>query len=306
MSVCVVYRELLEEGKHILAQAEIVDAECDAWLLLEHVSGMNRAQFFLHQQDTVPDELEADYRGMLRKRAEHIPLQHLTGTQEFMGLEFQVSPDVLIPRQDTETLVEQVLHEQKDPDIRLLDLCTGSGCIAISLAVKGGYESVTATDLSEEALKVAERNAKMHGFAVVSHTETQAAPEQAGHPFIFRQGDLFTAMPQSEAGTFDIITSNPPYIPSAVIEELEPEVRDHEPRGALDGTADGLYFYRILAEECAKHLTPGGHVYFETGYDQGAAVKELLDIHGFKDTRVIQDLTGKDRVVCGTWQAAGV
>lgn len=133
MSVCVVYRELLEEGKHILAQAEIVDAECDAWLLLEHVSGMSRAQFFLHQQDTVPDELEADYRGMLRKRAEHIPLQHLTGTQEFMGLEFQVSPDVLIPRQDTELLVEKLLPHVQGK--RVLDVCTGSGCIAISLAV---------------------------------------------------------------------------------------------------------------------------------------------------------------------------
>ena len=135
MSVCVVYRELLEEGKHILAQAEIVDAECDAWLLLEHVSGMNRAQFFLHQQDTVPDELEADYRGMLRKRAEHVPLQHLTGTQEFMGLEFQVSPDVLIPRQDTELLVEKLLPHVQGK--RVLDVCTGSGCIAISLAVLG-------------------------------------------------------------------------------------------------------------------------------------------------------------------------
>ena len=120
----------------------------------------------------------------------------------------------------------------------------------------------------------------------------------------FRHSDMFSAFPETEP--FDVIVSNPPYIPSAVIEELEPEVRDHEPRGALDGTADGLYFYRILAEECAKHLTPGGHVYFETGYDQGAAVKELLDIHGFKDTRVIQDLAGKDRVVCGAWQTAGV
>ena len=115
---------------------------------------------------------------------------------------------------------------------------------------------------------------------------------------------MFSAFPETER--FNVIVSNPPYIPSAVIEELEPEVRDHEPRGALDGTADGLYFYRILAEECAKHLTPGGYVYFEIGYDQGAAVKELLDIHGFKDTRVIQDLTGKDRVVCGAWQTAGV
>ena len=164
MSVCVVYRELLEEGKHILAQAEIVDAECDAWLLLEHVSGMNRAQFFLHQQDTVPDELEADYRGMLRKRAEHIPLQHLTGTQEFMGLEFQVSPDVLIPRQDTELLVEKLLPHIQGK--RVLDVCTGSGCIAISLAVLGKPEQMDAVDLSEKALIQAGKNAKRLGADV--------------------------------------------------------------------------------------------------------------------------------------------
>ena len=159
MSVCVVYRELLEEGKHILAQAEIVDAECDAWLLLEHVSGMNRAQFFLHQQDTVPDELEADYRGMLRKRAEHIPLQHLTGTQEFMGLEFQVSPDVLIPRQDTELLVEKLLPHIQGK--RVLDVCTGSGCILLSLLMERQDASGTGVDVSEGALTVAKQN-RMH------------------------------------------------------------------------------------------------------------------------------------------------
>ena len=286
--------------------------ENDAKLLLFEALHLDLVHFLmdrlrpLSEQDAKVQEQIRTYRGMIAKRASRIPLQQILGSQEFMGLDFFVNEHVLIPRQDTETLVELVLQEQQGPEKKLLDLCTGSGCIAISLAVKGGYRSVTATDLSEEALKVAERNAKMHGFAMVSYTETQAAPEQAGHPFIFRQGDLFTAMPQSEAGTFDIITSNPPYIPSAVIEELEPEVRDHEPRGALDGTADGLYFYRILAEECGKHLTPGGHVYFEIGYDQGAAVKELLDAHGFQDTKVIKDLPGKDRVVCGTWQVAGV
>ena len=151
-------------------------------------------------------------------------------------------------------------------------------------------------DISEEALKVAKRNSE----EILENSDVNSSRTGV----IFRRSDMFSAFPETER--FNVIVSNPPYIPSAVIEGLEPEVRDHEPRGALDGTADGLYFYRILAEECAKHLTPGGHVYFEIGYDQGAAVKELLDIHGFKDTRVIQDLTGKDRVVCGTWQTAGV
>ena len=273
------------------------------------------------------------YENALKKRVARIPLQQIIGQQEFMGLSFFVNEHVLIPRQDTETLVELVLQEQKDKDISILDMCTGSGCIAVSLKKLGGYAHVEGADISEESLKVAKRNSEeilenndVNNDAVSSRTEqiqnftnltnnqnkqnnsakrkiSEASKlSQAG--VTFRHSDMFSNFPETEQ--FDVIVSNPPYIPSAVIEELEPEVRDHEPRGALDGTADGLYFYRILAEECAKHLTPGGHVYFETGYDQGAAVKELLDIHGFKDTRVIQDLAGKDRVVCGAWQTAGV
>ncbi|MCI7128361.1 MAG: peptide chain release factor N(5)-glutamine methyltransferase [Clostridium sp.] len=273
------------------------------------------------------------YENTLEKRASRIPLQQILGQQELMGLTFFVNEHVLIPRQDTETLVELVLNEQKDKNISILDMCTGSGCIAVSLKKLGGYACVEGADISEEALKVAKRNSEeilensdVNNDAVSSRTEqiqnctnltnnqnkqdnseermvseVRTVPQTG---VIFRRSDMFSAFPKTER--FNVIVSNPPYIPSAVIEELEPEVRDHEPRGALDGTADGLYFYRILAEECAKHLTPGGHVYFEIGYDQGAAVKELLDIHGFKDTRVIQDLTGKDRVVCGAWQTAGV
>ena len=232
----------------------------------------------------------------MEKRTSRIPLQQILGQQEFMGLTFFVNEHVLIPRQDTETLVELVLNEQKDKNVSILDMCTGSGCIAVSLKKLGGYACVEGADISEEALKVAKRNSE----EILENSDVNSSRTGV----IFRCSDMFSAFPETER--FNVIVSNPPYIPSAVIEELEPEVRDHEPRGALDGTADGLYFYRILAEECAKHLTPGGHVYFEIGYDQGAAVKELLDIHGFKDTRVIQDLTGKDRVVCGTWQTAGV
>ena len=254
-----------------------------------------------------------------------------------MGLSFFVNEHVLIPRQDTETLVELVLNEQKDRNCSILDMCTGSGCIAISLKKLGGYRHVEGADISEEALKVARKNAEDilgmdRDTELVSVKNCADIPERnwqnlsnnqnkhdnfansklsgaldisnSSETVNFRRTDMFRAFQPSEK--FDVIVSNPPYIPSAVIEELEPEVRDHEPRGALDGTADGLYFYRILAEECGKHLTPGGHVYFEIGYDQGAAVKELLDAHGFQDTKVIKDLPGKDRVVCGTWQVAGV
>ena len=358
-----IWADVLNYGKKILKNAGIVEADLDAWYLFEQSFGISRAQYFLCARENIVgstaqkiavqeqhgDLLESGnalecaelwlkeklsaYENALKKRAARIPLQQIIGQQEFMGLSFFVNEHVLIPRQDTETLVELVLQEQKDKDISILDMCTGSGCIAVSLKKLGGYAHVEGADISEESLKVAKRNSEeilenndVNNDAVSSRTEqiqnctnltnnqnkqdnseermvSEASKlSQAG--VTFRHSDMFSNFPETEQ--FDVIVSNPPYIPSAVIEELEPEVRDHEPRGALDGTADGLYFYRILAEECAKHLTPGGHVYFEIGYDQGAAVKELLDIHGFKDTRVIQDLTGKDRVVCGTWQTAGV
>ena len=358
-----IWADVLNYGKQVLKDAGIAEADLDSWYLFEQIFGISRAQYFMCARDRITDraaqgksvpEHSADrvkcgnsseenpdplkqkldaYDAALKKRASHIPLQQIIGQQEFMGLSFFVNEHVLIPRQDTETLVELVLNEQKDKNVSILDMCTGSGCIAVSLKKLGGYASVEGADISEEALKVAKRNSEeilensdVNNDAVSSRTEqiqnctnltnnqnkqdnseermvseVRTVPQPG---VIFRLSDMFSAF--SETERFNVIVSNPPYIPSAVIEELEPEVRDHEPRGALDGTADGLYFYRILAEECAKHLTPGGHVYFEIGYDQGMVVKELLDNHGFKDTRVIQDLAGKDRVVCGAWQTTGV
>ena len=358
-----IWADVLNYGKKILKNAGIVEADLDGWYLFEQSFGISRAQYFLCARENIVgstaqkiavqeqhgDLLESGnalecaelwlkeklsaYENALKKRAARIPLQQIIGQQEFMGLSFFVNEHVLIPRQDTETLVELVLQEQKDKDISILDMCTGSGCIAVSLKKLGGYAHVEGADISEESLKVAKRNSEeilenndVNNDAVNSRTEqiqnctnltnNQNKQDNSEERMVsevrrvsqtgvtFRRSDMFSSFRGTEQ--FNVIVSNPPYIASAVIEELEPEVRDHEPRGALDGTADGLYFYRILAEECAKHLTPGGHVYFEIGYDQGAAVKELLDIHGFKDTRVIQDLTGKDRVVCGAWQTAGV
>ena len=282
--------DLLNEGNAALQQAGDTDGENDAKLLLFEAFHLDLVHFLmdrlrpLSEQDAKVQEQIRTYRGMIAKRASRIPLQQILGSQEFMGLEFYVNEHVLIPRQDTETLVELVLQEQQGREKKLLDLCTGSGCIAISLAVKGGYESVTATDLSEEALKVAERNAKTHQKKIIS-----------------RQGDLFSALPRTEAGTFDIITSNPPYIPTAVIATLEPEVREHEPMMALDGTEDGLRFYRQIAQEAGTWLKPGGAIYLEIGYDQGEAVSGLLREAGFDKVRVVKDLPGKDRVVCGVW-----
>lgn len=307
--------DLLNEGSSMLQQAGDTDAENDAKLLLLNAFDLNLVHFLmdrlrpLSETDVAVQEQIQNYRAMVAKRASRVPLQQILGSQEFMGLDFFVNEHVLIPRQDTETLVELVLEEQQgkqqeqQPEEqqkkqrgqqseeqpgkprKLLDLCTGSGCIAISLAVKGGFESVTATDLSEEALKVAERNARTHQV-----------------PIRFFQGDLFSALPQSEVKTFDIITSNPPYIPTAVIATLEPEVREHEPMMALDGTEDGLKFYRQIAKEAGSWLKPGGSIYLEIGYDQGEAVSGLLEDAGFTNVRVVKDLPGKDRVVCGSWE----
>lgn len=279
------YREAINLGEKVLNMADVADAKIDAWLLLEMVCKIDRSFYYLHMEDEVAEEQLSEYEIALRKRAEHVPLQYIVGEAEFMGLKFKVNSNVLIPRQDTETLVEQVLQEQKDPDIRLLDLCTGSGCIAISLAVMGGYRDVTAADLSEAALKVAAGNA--------DHLLQERRKE--GCRFTLRRGDLFEALKPGER--FDVLTSNPPYIPTEVVRGLEPEVKDHEPWMALDGTEDGLAFYRRIAHESKAWLNPGACIYLEIGYDQGEAVSRLLEAAGFCNIEVIKDLPGLDRVV---------
>lgn len=282
---------LLTEGSRALKQAGDPDGDNDARQLLMAAFHLDMVHFLLNRMQEMEDSdynrscMEL-YRGMIEKRRRRCPLQQILGSQEFMGLEFYVNQHVLIPRQDTETLVELVLEQQKNQKIRLLDLCTGSGCIAISLAVKGGYQLVTAADISEEALKVARRNWEKLG------TETQEMK--------FCQGDLFGAL-EADTEAFDVITANPPYIPTDVIRGLEPEVRDHEPMLALDGTADGLHFYRRIAAEAGRWLRPGGRIYLEIGYDQGEAVSGLLAEAGFTKIQVIKDLPGKDRVVAAAY-----
>lgn len=283
--------QILAAGQECLKEAGVAEYSLDAWYLFEHAFGISRMQYFMcsSQKAEPEDAAMHEFEEGIARRATREPLQHILGTQEFMGLEFYVNKYTLIPRQDTETLVETVLGAHKEKDVALLDMCTGSGCIAISLAKLGGYAHVEAADISEGALEVAEKNA---GKILDGWNEIR-----------FRHSDMFSAF-DPENDKFDIIVSNPPYIPSDVIEELEPEVRDFEPRSALDGTADGLFFYEKLAKECGMFLKKNGAVYFEIGHDQGEAVKNLLKAQGFTDTKVIKDLAGKDRVVCGRWQTA--
>lgn len=278
------YRECYEQGCRTLQAAGIEEAALDVRLLLEAVCGTDRNDLLVHGEQPVAPEAEEKYLNWIRQRAEHIPLQQLTGEQGFMGLTFSVNEHVLIPRQDTEILVEEVLKELHD-GMRVLDMCTGSGCILLSLLHYSNDCEGLGVDLSAEALEVAGRNV----LKVLT-------PEKAEHAH-FLQSDLF----EKVEGKFEIIVSNPPYIASAEVEKLMPEVRDHEPRMALDGTEDGLYFYRRIIEEAGKHLVSSGMLFFEIGYDQGQAVSELMRTEGYCDVQVVQDYAGLDRVVFGTY-----
>lgn len=280
--------QLLNEGICALEQAGDSDAKTDANQLLLAAFHLDMAHFLLNRMQPLSDggttaSSAARYREMVARRSRHFPLQQILGSQEFMGLEFYVNEHVLIPRQDTETLVELVLEEQIDRNQAVLDLCTGSGCIAVSLAVKGGYRQVTAADISEKALEVAKRNVEAHGCK---------------DRVRLLLGDLFGALGGDQTEPYDIIVSNPPYIPTAIIATLEPEVRDHEPALALDGTEDGLLYYRRIAAEAKPYLRADGSLYLEIGYDQGEAVRGILESEAYRDIRVCKDLPGKDRVVC--------
>lgn len=278
------YRECYEQGCRTLQAAGIEEATLDARLLLEAVCGTDRNDLLAHGEQPVMSQAEEKYLNWIRQRAEHIPLQQLTGEQDFMGLTFSVNEHVLIPRQDTEILVEEVLKELHDR-MRILDMCTGSGCILLSLLHYSNDCEGLGVDLSAEALEVAGRNV----LKVLT-------PEKAEHAH-FLQSDLF----EKVKGKFEIIVSNPPYIASAEIEKLMPEVRDREPRMALDGTEDGLHFYRRIIKEAGKHLVNSGMLFFEIGYDQGQAVSELMRAQGYREVQVVQDYAGLDRVVLGTY-----
>jgi len=271
-------KEALRQVSELLAAADVPDADVDAWYLFEHVTGMNRAFYFLHMEEEMPPEKLEELMHLSASRAKRIPLQYITGTQEFMGYTFLVSPATLIPRQDTEVLVEEVSRVAEGK--RVLDLCTGTGCILLSLAKLCSLSRAVGTDISAGAVETARKNAM--------RLEAEAE---------FFCGDLFSAVPKER---FDIIVSNPPYIPSAVIETLMPEVKEHEPVSALDGDTDGLRFYREICKNASKYLTSRGKIFFEIGCEQGADVSALLEENGFSEIRIIRDLAGLDRVVCAT------
>ena len=271
------YREAVEFGTKCLTDAGVPDAALDAWYLLQMVCRIERSYYYVHGEEDITQDAQKEYEIAVQKRAEHIPLQYIIGEQEFMGLRFKVNSNVLIPRQDTETLVEQVLKIVK-PGMKVLDLCTGSGCVLISVLKNAPELTGMGSDISKTALLVAKENAKLH--------EVDAE---------WVRSDLFDNITE----TFDVIMANPPYIPTGEILSLMPEVRDFEPENALDGGADGLDFYWKIAGQVKDYLNPGGYVYMEIGYDQGEAVSELMRNAGFTEVEVIKDLARNDRVVKG-------
>ena len=275
------YRALWEQGRDRLISAGTGDAATDAALLLEKVMGTSRQDLYGNGDRPVDPASAEEYLRLVGRRCAHEPTAYILGGQEFMGLFFGVDERVLIPRQDTENLVEEAMKELSS-GMRILDLCTGSGCILLSLLHYSSGTTGTGTDLSPAALEVARMNAERLGLS-----------ERAA----FSCGDLFGA--PSARGQFEMIVSNPPYIRREEIDTLMPEVSAHEPRTALDGGEDGLSFYRRIVKEAPDHLVIGGLLFVEIGYDQGAAVKALFEEEGYSGVRVIRDYGGNDRIVRG-------
>lgn len=271
------YREALTATAGLLTEAKVPDPNVDAWYLLSYATGMSRSDFYLKEDETLTQEEGEHLQNALKERVQRVPLQYILGTQDFMDLTFSVNENVLIPRQDTETLAEEAVRFLPK-DGALLDLCTGSGCIAITVKNRLQEAAVTASDISKPAIAIAKENAKQNGVQVE-----------------WVVSDLFAAI----RGEYDVITCNPPYIRTTEILSLEPEVRDYEPGIALDGGEDGLDFYRRIIPEAGTFLKPGGILLFEIGCDQGKEVTELMEQAGFLEVRVIRDLAGKDRVVKG-------
>lgn len=280
-------REVLTNIRERLQKAGIQEFEYESWVFLDWKLHIDRAEFYMNPNGEVKEELLGELEEVLQKREQRIPLQYLMGECEFMGYDFYVDERVLIPRQDTECLVELAVesirkgeHQDRLESVKVLDLCTGSGCIGISVSKICPAAEVTLADISEGALSVAKKNAESLDTNVT-----------------LIKGNLF----ENIEDRFDYILSNPPYIPSQVIEGLMPEVREHEPRLALDGEADGLSFYRQIIEQAPEYLNPDGRIYFEIGAEQGADLTRLMTERGFSEVEVHKDLAGLDRIVTGIY-----
>ena len=272
------YKSAYEFGIKELEKAGIVEAKLDARLLLERICNTDHSALIAHPERELTDKELEDFNKFIERRAKREPVAYILGQWEFMGLTFDVSGDVLIPEQDSEFLVEEALRHCED-GMKLLDLCTGSGCIGLSILNFTNDTSAVCTDISDKALSIARKNAEKLGLS-----------DRA----TFEETDLF---PKKEEKV-DLIVSNPPYIASSVIETLAPEVKDYEPRLALDGDADGLCFYRRIVDMAPSYLYSSGYLIMEIGYDQAEDVRRLLLENGkYHEIEVVKDFSGNDRVI---------
>ncbi len=278
------YSETYHAGTQILSDAGISEAALDARLLLEFITGADLNTLLAHPLTPVSDDEQERYRLLLQKRAQHVPLSYLTGESEFMGITFHVDASVLIPRQDSECLVEEAMRYVDDSS-SVLDLCTGSGCLLLALMHYKNRLRAVGTDISSEAVEVASSNAR--------RLETEGALNNG--EVTFYCGDLYDALPDGER--FEYIISNPPYIRTDVIPTLMSEVRDHEPHIALDGGEDGLDIYRRIAQGAHKYLRKHGMIFLEIGYDQSADVSAILEEYGFTGIKTVKDYCDNDRVI---------
>lgn len=290
-------RQIIETGTARLEEAGVGEAALDAWYLFEYCTGISRAAYYGEPDRPLEEALIEQYMEYIRLRGRRIPLQHITGEQEFMGYPFYVNEHVLIPRQDTETLAEEAVKilRAKGSGARVLDMCTGSGCILLSLMRLCPQIDGTGCDISKEALKVAKRNAARLGVNA-DWIQSDLFEELSSVRLSCESAD------SAEGRTgYDVIVSNPPYIRTAEIETLQDEVRLHDPRIALDGREDGLYFYRRIIEDSVSYIKDGGKLLFEIGCGQGKDVTELMQQHGYESVTVKKDLSGLDRVVTGVY-----
>ena len=295
-------RDILNNGKDILNKSEIDNAEYDATEILLNLLDIDMANFLSECDEDIEtlynksqiSNLISEFDELIDVRSKHFPLQYILGETYFCGLRFLVDDNVLIPRQDTEVLVEKVIADNPDRNKYILDLCTGSGCIAISLSALGGYKLIVGTDISNEALRVAARNAE-------DLVESQLIDDEMENKIYFMQSNLFDNFSKLEAelgiDKFDIITANPPYIRSKDIGTLQDEIKKYEPIIALDGDKDGLKYYREIAKDAKNYLNDGGKIYLEIGYDQADDVRKIFESAGYTYIETVKDLGGNDRVI---------
>lgn len=276
-------RKVIKAGEDILTAHHIENAAHDSFELISDILHIDRSYYFLHAEDEVPSQVYEEYRKRIARRAQHVPLQHITGYTEFWKYRFHVSEHVLIPRQDTEILVEEAIKKIM-PTSSVLDMCTGSGCIILSLALETHFRKGIGIDLSKEALAVARENKESLNVKTVE----------------FLESDLFSGLSDElKNEKIDVIVSNPPYIRTSVIEGLTEEVRAHDPMMALDGHENGLYFYDAITKQSVNYIKVGGWLIYEIGYDQADAVSEIMQQCGYDCIETIKDLAGLDRVVLG-------